>query len=210
MLGMLSGTSCARPTNFTLRLRPTMIESTYLRNRFLIAMPQLADPNFYQTVTYIGEHNANGALGIIINRPLDLTVGELLDHLQIPVGRLDIAALPIYSGGPVQPEQGFVVHTPLGRWGATLPITDTIGITTSRDIMYALARGEGLEQVLVALGYAGWGPGQLEREMAENAWLCAPIDPAILFDLPSERRWAAAAALLGVDLNLLSGDAGHA
>ena len=187
-----------------------MIEPTYLRNRFLIAMPSLADPNFYQTVTYIGEHNANGALGIIINRPLNLTVGELLAYLQIPVSHPDIAAMPIYSGGPVQPEQGFVVHTPLGRWGATLPITETIGITTSRDIMHALAGGEDLEQALVALGYAGWGPGQLEREMAENAWLCTPADPNILFHTPSEQRWAAAAALLGVDLNLLSSDAGHA
>ena len=187
-----------------------MIEPTYFRNRFLIAMPSLADPNFYQTVTYIGEHNANGALGIIINRPLSLTVGELLAYLQIPVSRPDIAAMPIYSGGPVQPEQGFVVHTPLGRWGATLPITETIGITTSRDIMHALAGGEDLKQALVALGYAGWGPGQLEREMAENAWLCPPADPHILFHTPSERRWAAAAALLGVDLNLLSSDAGHA
>ena len=187
-----------------------MIESTYLNNRFLIAMPTLADPNFFQTVTYIGEHNANGALGIVINRPLNLTIGELLEHLQIPISRPDIAAMSIYTGGPVQPEQGFVVHTPLGRWGATLPVTDSIGITTSRDILYALARGEGFEQALIALGYAGWGPGQLEREMAENAWLCAPIDPLILFQTPSEQRWSAAAALLGVDLNLLSGDAGHA
>jgi putative transcriptional regulator len=187
-----------------------MIEPTYLSNRFLIAMPTLADPNFFQTVTYIGEHNANGALGIVINRPLQLTVGELLEHLQIPVSRPDIAAQPIYAGGPVQPEQGFVVHTPVGQWGATLQVTTSIGITTSRDILYALSRGEGLAQALVALGYAGWGPGQLERELAENTWLCTPIDPVILFQTPSEQRWSAAAALLGIDLNLLSGDAGHA
>lgn len=187
-----------------------MIESTYLSNCFLIAMPTLADPNFHQTVTFIGEHNANGALGIVINRPLGLTTGELLSHLNIPAERADIAAMPIYAGGPVQPEQGFVVHTPLGRWGATLRVTESIGITTSRDILHALARGEGFEHALIALGYAGWGPGQLEQEMAQNAWLSTPIDPVILFETPSEQRWAAAAALLGVDLNLLSSDAGHA
>ncbi len=187
-----------------------MSESTYLSNQFLIAMPKLADPNFFQTVTYIGEHNANGALGLVINRPLNLTLRELLEHLQITVARPEIATMPIYSGGPVQPEQGFVIHTPLGQWGSTLKVTDTIGITTSRDILYALACGEGLDQALVALGYAGWGPGQLEHEMVENAWLSGPIDPAIIFQIPSEKRWAAAAALLGVDLNLLSGDIGHA
>lgn len=187
-----------------------MNERTYLSNHFLIAMPGLMDPNFHQTVTYISEHNAEGALGIVINRPLNLTLGELLAHLQIPVEQPEVASLPIYSGGPVQPEQGFVVHTPVGRWGATLRVTEEIGITTSRDILYGLARGEGPGKVLVALGYAGWGPGQLEREMSENAWLSGPADPAILFETLSEKRWAAAAALLGVDLNLLSGQAGHA
>lgn len=187
-----------------------MIESGYLSNRFLIAMPNLADPNFYQTVTFIGEHNSNGALGIVINRPLSLTIGELLNHLQVPVARSNIAAMPIYAGGPVQPEQGFVVHTPVGRWGATLRVTDSIGITTSRDILHAVACGEGFKHALVALGYAGWGPGQLEQEMTHNAWLCTPFDPDILFQTPSEQRWTAAAALLGVDLNLLSGAVGHA
>jgi putative transcriptional regulator len=188
----------------------TMIESTYLSNQFLIAMPGLMDPNFHQTVTYIGEHNANGALGIVINRPLHLTLGDLLQHLDIPVDRPEVAAMPVYSGGPVQPEQGFVVHSPVGRWNSTLRVSSTIGITTSRDILHALARGEGFERALIALGYAGWGPGQLEREMVDNAWLSGPIDPAILFRIPSTERWAAAAALLGVDLNLLAGQAGHA
>jgi len=187
-----------------------MIESTYLTNQFLIAMPGLADPNFFQSVTYICEHSAAGALGIVINRPLSLTLGELLEHLQIPPARAAIAAIPTYSGGPVQQEQGFVIHTPVGQWESTLRVTETIGITTSRDILQALARGEGPDQVLIALGYAGWGAGQLEREMAENAWLSGPADPTILFQTPSEKRWAAAAALLGVDLSLLSGDAGHA
>jgi len=194
----------------TQRIRDSMNETTYLTNQFLIAMPGLADPNFFQTVTFISEHNASGALGIVVNRPLKLTLGELFEHLKITSERPDIAAMPIYSGGPVQPEQGFVVHTPVGDWGSTLRVTDSVGITTSRDILQALACGEGPDQSLIALGYAGWGAGQLEREMAENAWLSGPADAAILFQTPSEQRWSAAAALLGVDLGLLSGDAGHA
>ncbi len=187
-----------------------MIEPSYLTNQFLIAMPTLADPNFFQTVTYISEHNASGALGLVINRPLNLSLGQLLEHLQIVTDRPDLAALPIYHGGPVQPEQGFVVHSPVGHWGATLRVTDDIGITTSRDILQAVARGEGPEHLLVTLGYAGWGPGQLEQELAENAWLSSPADFDILFHTPSDQRWLAAAALLGIDLNLLSANAGHA
>ncbi|MCC6135609.1 MAG: YqgE/AlgH family protein [Candidatus Contendobacter sp.] len=187
-----------------------MLEPTYLTHQFLIAMPALADPNFFQTVIYISEHNAGGALGLVINRRLGLTMGELLEHLQIVTDQSVITASPIYHGGPVQPEQGFVLHSPLGQWGATLRVTDQIGITTSRDILQALADGTGPEQWLVALGYAGWGPGQLEREMLENAWLSVPADPNLLFHIPSEQRWRAAADLLGIDLMLLSTDAGHA
>ena len=187
-----------------------MTETTYLTNQFLIAMPTLADPNFFQTVTYISEHNASGALGLVINRPLNLSLGQLLEHLQIVTDRPDLAALPIYHGGPVQPEQGFVVHSPVGHWGATLRVTDRLGITTSRDILQAVADGQGPTHLLVALGYAGWGPGQLERELVENSWLSSPADFDTLFHTPSERRWLAAAALLGIDLNLLSADAGHA
>jgi len=186
-----------------------MIETTYLSNQFLIAMPGLADPNFHQTVTYICEHDDNGALGIIINRPLRIKLEQLLEHLQIPL-QTDISGVPLYSGGPVQQEQGFVIHTPMGDWDSTLRVTDAIGITTSRDILQAIARQEGPDKSLVALGYAGWGPGQLEQEMAANAWLSGPADPSILFDLDTDRRWSAAAALLGVDLSLLSGDSGHA
>ncbi|MEE4376680.1 MAG: YqgE/AlgH family protein [Candidatus Competibacteraceae bacterium] len=187
-----------------------MHEPTYLSNQLLIAMPSLMDPNFYQTVTYLSEHNADGALGIVINRPLELSLGELLEHLNVPITQPSIATMPVHYGGPVQPQQGFVVHTPVGDWGSTLKVTDTIGITTSRDILQSLACGEQPEHALVALGYAGWGPGQLEQELAENAWLSGPADPAILFNTPAEHRWSAAAALLGVDLNLLSSDAGHA
>ncbi|HCB12213.1 MAG TPA: YqgE/AlgH family protein [Gammaproteobacteria bacterium] len=187
-----------------------MIEPTYLTHQFLIAMPALADPNFFQTVTYISEHNASGALGLVINRPLNLTLDQLLAHLQVTANRPGLTAIPVYHGGPVQPEQGFVLHSPIGQWDATLRVTDDIGITTSRDILQAVARNEGPQHLLVALGYAGWGPGQLEREIAENAWLSVPADPDIMFNIPNEQRWLAAAALLGVDLNLLSSDAGHA
>jgi putative transcriptional regulator len=188
----------------------SMTETTYLTHQFLIAMPALTDPNFFQTVIYMSEHNANGALGLVINRPLNLSLGQLLEHLQIATDRFELAALPVYSGGPVQPEQGFVLHSPVGHWDATLRVTEQIGITTSRDILQAAARGAGPEHFLVALGYAGWGPGQLEQEMAENAWLSGPADFDILFHKPSDQRWLAAAALLGIDLNLLSTDAGHA
>lgn len=187
-----------------------MTEPTYLTHQFLIAMPALADPNFFQTVIYISEHNANGALGLVINRPLDLTLTQLLDHLHIATQRLELSETPIHYGGPVQPEQGFVLHRPVGHWGATLCITDQIGITTSRDILQAVADGQGPDDLLITLGYAGWGPGQLEQELAENAWLSSPVDADILFHTPSDRRWLAAAALLGIDLNLLSSDAGHA
>ncbi len=187
-----------------------MIQQTYLGNQFLIAMPALADPNFFQTVTYLCEHTDQGAMGIIINRPLNLQLGELLEHLQIPVETSGIAERPLYAGGPVEKERGFVIHSPVGQWEATIKVTDTVGITTSRDILQALAKGEGPAQMLVALGYAGWGAGQLEQEIGSNAWLSGPADPRVLFHTPDEQRWAAAARLLGVDLSLLSGEAGHA
>ena len=188
-----------------------MLEPTYLNNHFLIAMPQLLDPNFQQTVTYICEHDENGALGIVVNRPLNLSFAELLEHLDVaPAKQPEIATTQVFAGGPVQPQQGFIIHTPLGQWDATLKITDRVGLTTSADIVQALARGEGPEQSLMALGYAGWGAGQLEREIADNAWLCGPADTDILFSLPAPERWAAAAAALGVDLRLLSTESGHA
>ncbi len=185
-----------------------MSNVSYLTHHFLIAMPGLNDPNFFQTVTYIGEHNEEGALGIVINRPLNVTLGHLFDHLHITYVT-DKAATPIYAGGPVQSQQGFVLHSLQGTWGATLRINEQMGITTSQDILQAIAQGEGPDQVMVALGYAGWGPGQLEAEMARNAWLSAPAQLDIIFQIPSSERWAAAAALLGIDLRLLSSQAGH-
>lgn len=187
-----------------------MSQFASLANHFLIAMPAMADPHFSHTVTYICEHNDEGAMGIIINRQLPITLGEVLDQMQInPSSRLDTSA-PIHEGGPVRRESGFVIHTPVGAWENSLSITDDIALTTSLDILSAIAYREGPRRYLIALGYAGWGAGQLEQEMAQNAWLSGPADEAILFDLPLEQRWQAAAALLGVDLNLLSSEVGHA
>lgn len=184
--------------------------SDFLTDHFLIAMPTLADPNFTHTVTYICEHNSEGAMGIVINRPLELSLGDVLEHMEISAGGRVDTATSIYGGGPVQQEHGFVLHQPVGMWESSLAITDEIAVTTSRDILRAIAHGEGPQRYLVALGYAGWGAGQLEQEMADNAWLSGPADLDIIFETPFEQRWAEAAALLGVDLNLLSSDIGHA
>lgn len=187
-----------------------MNDIAHLKNHFLIAMPGLADPNFSHTVTYICEHNADGAMGIVINRPTELNLGEVFDHLDIEADVKTDVTVPVFEGGPVQREHGFLVHTPAGNWDSSLPVTESIAVTTSRDILQAIAAGDGPERFLFALGYAGWGAGQLEEEMAANAWLSGPAEAHILFDLPAEQRWMAAAALLGVDLNLLSNDIGHA
>ncbi len=187
-----------------------MGDESNLTNQLLIAMPTLADPNFSQSVAYLCEHNADGALGIVINRPSGITVGELLEHLEIPLEDSEVAARPVYAGGPVQRERGFVLHRPLGDWDSSLTVADDLGVTTSRDILEAIARDEGPEEWLLALGYAGWGAGQLERELAENTWLNGPASLDILFHRPTDQRWYAAAASLGVDLSLLSSESGHA
>ena len=181
-----------------------------LTDHFLIAMPSLKDPNFFHGVTYICEHNAEGALGIMINRPLDIELGEVLGQMKIQSELPEVQHMPILLGGPVQCERGFVLHKPLGQWEATLDVTGDIGLTSSRDILEAIARGEGPERCLIALGYAGWAPGQLEQEMTENAWLSVPADERIIFETPYAQRWEAAAALTGVDIKRLSSDIGHA
>jgi putative transcriptional regulator len=182
---------------------------TSLANHFLIAMPALADPNFARTVTLICEHSADGAMGLVINRVTELHLRDILEQLEI-ASTSPLASLPVYLGGPVQNNRGFVVHEPLGSWDSTLPVTETIGVSTSRDILDAIAHDRGPDHCLITLGYAGWGAGQLEREISENAWLSVPARRDILFDLAPEQRWRAAAGLVGVDLNMLSGEAGHA
>ncbi len=183
---------------------------TCLANQFLIAMPSLGDPNFFRTVTLICEHSAEGAMGIIINRPLDLTLADVFQQLDIESDGCTAGRQFVYLGGPIQNNRGFVLHEPLGSWESTLAVTETLGISTSRDILVAMANNEGSEHSLLALGYAGWAPGQLEQEIADNAWLSGPATSEILFKTPPEARWAAAAHLLGVDMTHLCVDAGHA
>lgn len=181
-----------------------------LNNHFLIAMPALSDPNFRHTATLICEHNEGGALGIIINRPLGINLGDILEHMDINASSKAIASQAVFMGGPVQGDRGFVLHEPLGNWDATLKVTENTGVTSSRDILEAIAQGSGPDKSFITLGYAGWGPGQLEEEIAANAWLSGPANSRIVFDVSYEQRWEAAAALIGVDLKLISGDAGHA
>lgn len=187
-----------------------MPETPNLRNHFLIAMPTLADPNFFHSVTYMCDHNDDGAMGLIVNRPMELTLGELLDHLGLNAASETIAAMPVYQGGPVQTERGFILHEGLGNWEATLPVTTEIGVTMSQDIIEAIALGQGPGRFLIMLGYAGWGVGQLEQELGDNAWLNGPADPAIIFETPVDDRWSAAASLLGVAIDRISTDVGHA
>jgi len=181
-----------------------------LSNHFLIAMPQLADPNFTHTVTYICEHNSEGALGIVINRPLELHLDEILEQMSLEAKEPATTHIQIHSGGPVQQERGFVIHKSSQAWDASLQISSEISVTSSRDILHAIADGNGPDPLFIALGYAGWGSGQLDQEMLDNAWLSGPADLDILFKLPSEQRWEAAASLLGIDITTLPSEAGHA
>ncbi|MEO1767242.1 YqgE/AlgH family protein [Thiobacter aerophilum] len=181
-----------------------------LTHHFLIAMPAMADPYFARSVTYVCNHSEHGALGIIINRPLDLTLGTLLDQLEIKLEVPELARRAIHFGGPVQTERGFVLHRPQGSWQSTLAVREDIALTTSRDVLEALAQGRGPEQFFITLGYAGWAAGQLEHELAQNAWLTVPATLDILFELPVEARFDAAMGLMGLNAANLSEDAGHA
>lgn len=188
-----------------------MSSMTSLANHFLIAMPQLADPNFSRTLTLICEHTEEGAMGLVVNRSLDLRVGQLLEHMSIETHDDELGRSPVHYGGPVEMERGFVLHRPLGAWESTIALSDTLGLTASRDILQAMAGSEGgPADAMILLGYAGWGAGQLETELADNAWLTLPADEAILFEEPLAARWQAAATQLGVDLALLSSETGHA
>jgi len=182
----------------------------YLTNQFLVAMPTMTDANFSQTVTFIWEHNDEGALGIVINRPLQMRLADVFEQLNFPMSPGVNGVQPILQGGPVQTDRGFVVHHVGGTWEHTKQISSRIQVTTSPDILDAMARGTGPSTALVALGYAGWGAGQLETELAQNAWLTVPSDERILFDTPFEQRWHAAGRLLGIDVATISPQAGHA
>ena len=181
-----------------------------LSHHFLIAMPAMTDPVFAKSLTYVCEHNKQGALGIVVNRPITLTLGELFAQIKVPLNVTELENLPVHFGGPVQTDRGFVLHSPVGEWQSTLAVKGQIGMTTSKDILEAVGLGKGPNNILVTLGYAGWAQGQLEHELSQNAWLSVPASEQILFELPAEERLAAAMAILGVDYATLSADSGHA
>jgi len=181
-----------------------------LTNQLLIAMPGMADPNFSTTVTLICEHNDEGALGIVINRPLDLKLAGLFEQLDVENPDNAAAESPVLMGGPVGPERGFVLHNAGATYENSLAVSDDIQLTLSRDVIDAMATGHGPRKSLVALGYAGWEPGQLEYEMLANSWLNVPASPNIVFDTPFGERWMSAAKTLGIDISRISTDAGHA
>lgn len=181
-----------------------------LTHHFLIAMPNMVDSNFARTLTYIAEHNDQGALGVIVNRPIDMTLGALLERIEVPLQQLELGRQPVYFGGPVQTDRGFVLHRPAGEWHSTLTVNTEVGLTSSRDILEAVGSDGQPAEFIVTLGYAGWAAGQLEDELAKNAWLTVPADMAIVFELPPEERLAAAMQSLGVDFARLSEFAGHA
>ncbi len=186
-----------------------------LSNHFLIAMPSMPeDPVFSGSVVYLCEHNAGGALGVIINKPTDMSIDTLLDRidleLEIAPNGVPLDRKPVMFGGPVQIERGFVLHAPVEHYSSMMTVSDDIVLTTSKDVLEAVAHGEGPSRILVTLGCAGWSPGQLEQEIANNGWLTVRADPDIVFDLPIEQRFDAAMRLLGIDPMMLSGTAGHA
>lgn len=183
-------------------------ESTF-KNQFLVAMPGLEDENFDHSVTLMCEHNDEGAIGLVINRPIELKFSEMMAQMGLAFDAAD-GEQHIYWGGPVQPERGFVVHREPGGWESSMQVADHLFITTSRDILRAIGLGEGPKEYFVALGYAGWSAGQLETEILSNAWLNTPVDQAVLFQTPARDRWKAATRLLGVDVTQISSGAGHA
>ncbi len=186
------------------------MQNVNLTDHFLIAMPAMADPHFAKSLTYICEHSDQGALGVVVNRPIEMTLKSLFDQIGIELEAGTRAQDSIYFGGPVQMDRGFVLHQPAGEWQSTLAVNEHIALTTSKDILEAVGRGLGPQQFMVTLGHAGWEAGQLEQELAQNAWLTVPASPRIIFDLPWEERLPAAMKLLGVDFAFLAEGAGHA
>jgi putative transcriptional regulator len=187
-----------------------MSDQGSLTNHLLVAMPGLDDPHFAQTVTLVCEHGDRGALGIVLNKPLSMRLSEVLAQMKLPPHTHAIGEQIVLRGGPVHQDRGFVLHRPGGSWESTHRISDSIQVTTSRDVLAAMARGEGPDNAFIALGYAQWEAGQLERELKENSWLTLPVSDAVLFDLPYEDRWSAAWRSLGVDVASVSPRAGHA
>jgi len=189
-----------------------MLEMKSLNNHFLIAMPNLQGPYFERSVVYICDHNEEGAMGLVINLAVDLQLNALLEQLEIIPAIADKKSLakPVMQGGPVALDRGFVIHTPIAGFSSSLKMSEQVMVTTSKDILLTLGSDDEPEQFLMALGYAGWQPGQLEQELLENSWLIVPADPKIMFETPLHRRWEEAANSLGIDVWQLSSQAGHA
>ena len=181
-----------------------------LSQQLLIALPGLVDPNFSRSVVMVCQHDADGAMGIVVNRASEFTLGELFDQLNIAGGDPALRARQVVAAGPVHAERGFVLHDGEREWDSSIRLPNGLSLTTSRDVLEALAAGEGPAQALVALGCAGWGAGQLEQEIAENSWMTAPADPDLLFNQPLEQRWQAAAGLVGVNLAQMTHYSGRA
>jgi putative transcriptional regulator len=186
------------------------MKASYLNNQFIIAMPNLVNPYFFHSVTYLCQHNADGALGIVINRSAHMKLADIFKQMKIPVTSETAPNASVFAGGPIQQERGFVLHTPGGDWDMSLPISESISLTTSRDVIEAIALDQGPESYLVALGYAGWEGGQLEKEILANAWLNTPFNKELLFETPVDKRWHTAAKQIGININKLTIPAGHA
>ncbi|MBA4261111.1 MAG: YqgE/AlgH family protein [Comamonadaceae bacterium] len=190
--------------------------SINLTNHFLIAMPGLSDALFGRSVVFMCEHSERGALGLVINKPSDILLPRLFEKVDLALGRADLAQLPVFQGGPVQTERGFVLHEAIeggegeSVYASTLSIPGGLEMTTSKDVLEAMSSGAGPRKVFVTLGYASWGKGQLESEITENSWLTVEADPSLIFDAPVEQRYERAMALLGLQPWMLSPDAGHA
>ena len=170
----------------------------------------MVDPYFAKSLTYICEHNDQGALGVVVNRPIDLSLQALFERIDLKLEPHELRDIPVYFGGPVQTDRGFVLHKPVGDWHSTLNVRDSLGLTTSKDILEAVGKGGGPAKMLVTLGYSGWAAGQLEHELGQNAWLTVEAGEQIIFDLPAEEKLPAAMELLGVDFARLSEESGHA
>jgi putative transcriptional regulator len=185
-----------------------------LTNHFLIAMPGLQDEVFGRSVVYLCEHSPRGALGLVINKPSDIDLRRLFEKVDLPLHREDLSAAPVFQGGPVQTERGFVLHEKqldgTGPYNSTMSVRGGLEMTTSKDVLEALAEGSGPKKVLITLGYSGWQAGQLEDELGRNGWLTVDADPAVIFDTPIEKRYDRAVSLLGFDPRMLSQEAGHA
>lgn len=187
-----------------------MTINTSLANHLLIAMPSLTDPNFRKSVIYVCEHHVRGTVGLMINHPMEFPMGIVFDQLKIQPAHQEQNYLPLLFGGPVQPERGFVIHRPLGTWHSSLALRDDVTVTTSNDIIRAIAEGIGPKDVLVTLGFVNWAENQLEQEMKDNQWLVCPAKPELLYEIPFEKRWEYAGLAIGVKMNELTNSAGHA